>query len=686
MPMKPATGGFAVASRSSLAALRWVGDQEPALPARLLALALRSRDPAVVDALVERAGGGPGGLAALRARRSARPHSPDRYPPAQHSTPRLPEDHTWVPAPMLSASAGAFTVALSAAIGGLEPGGPDAPLALDLAAAAVGKHEPSWWSRHGITLALHNAVLCGQDDRATAWLDQLPSVSWILRFAIEADLANPYLDRGQSTGPPTIDLGLAPVDPARHAAWEAVLSVPFVRGNRTPLRVDTAAATLFDGLQADSVPGSVDGPLVTVVMPTYAPDAGLATAVRSIVAQSYGNLEILVVDDCSGPDYQDLYDAAVASDPRVKLVQMSVNGGSYLGRNEAIRRSRGELITFQDGDDWSHPERIADQVAALRKQPSAPGSVSRAVRATDQLGYIWPGFAAQRDNASSLMVPRSTLEVLGPFQRVRKGADSEYHKRITHLLGEVVPVRRALAVTRLRAGSLSRSDFTVGWHHPDRVNYRNTFGYWHRTSAADDVPLDVSDGAAQPFPAPRSFRRALPHEPDGTDRFETVYLLDASLPTPLTSSDPEHRRLTESTDGRRWCGVLHLEDFGLVREGWEPFGDDVLRAIDQGEIELLGTRDAVHTDRLIALDAGVLETYADATLGCTADELIVVVRLPDEQGRFVDLERVSSTCLTLLGRRPIWAALDVREQQAWAADGWVLPTVAELREADARQT
>ena len=98
-------------------------------------------------------------------------------------------------------------------------------------------------------------------------------------------------------------------------------------------------------------------------MSTFEPDRSFRTAVQSLINQTWQNLEILVIDDCSPAEYDGLLSEVTSLDPRIELIRMPSNGGTYRIRNEGIRRSRGEFITFQDSDDWAHPERIARQVA-----------------------------------------------------------------------------------------------------------------------------------------------------------------------------------------------------------------------------------------------------------------------------------------------------------------------------------
>ena len=72
----------------------------------------------------------------------------------------------------------------------------------------------------------------------------------------------------------------------------------------------------------------------------------------------------------------------------------------------------------------------AAQVEALLDTPAAPANLSLAMRAREDLTHQWFGYPSMRDNASSLMLRRETVDELGPFLPVRKGADTEYAERV----------------------------------------------------------------------------------------------------------------------------------------------------------------------------------------------------------------------------------------------------------------
>jgi glycosyltransferase involved in cell wall biosynthesis len=297
-------------------------------------------------------------------------------------------------------------------------------------------------------------------------------------------------------------------------AWSASFAEIFAADGVAPVRLRDGAGRPFDRLEVAAPPPSVDdGPLVTVIMSVYRPDESLETAVRSILAQTWTNLELLVVDDCSPPEHGDLIEAVATWDPRVTVLRMPQNSGTYQVRNVAVARSRGELVTFQDSDDWSHPERLSRQVAALAERPDAVASFSSWVRMTPDLVLTKVGYAATRVNASSLMLRRTpVIERLGGFDTVRKDADSEFRDRLAATFGEdaLVVLPDVLAVAQLTADSLSRDDFSFGWWAPTREFYGSSYAFWHDRIRSGEASPRLDAGASRPFPAPASFIDRVP--------------------------------------------------------------------------------------------------------------------------------------------------------------------------------
>ena len=109
------------------------------------------------------------------------------------------------------------------------------------------------------------------------------------------------------------------------------------------------------------------GPLVSIVLPTANRRERLGTALSSALAQTYGHLEVIVVDDASASPVDDIVEAA--ADPRARLLRRPVNGGAAAARNTGLKEARGDLIAFLDDDDRWDPVKVARQVAFLDTHP-----------------------------------------------------------------------------------------------------------------------------------------------------------------------------------------------------------------------------------------------------------------------------------------------------------------------------
>lgn len=606
---------------------------------QLQAVALRSRHDAVLGALADAASLG---------------CEPRALVPRLLAGDRLPS-RSVVPRRTLP-----FTLALATAWAGMSRRTEELRAAAEVYRQVLAAHGPRGLRPLEQRHYLQAAFLAGRHDLVREGLAVLEGVSADVVEGLRADLANPYVAQGSPAG--------ERADAGSHEAWVELFGSRFrARGLAAP-QVDPVVQDVFDGLRL--APGrSVDGPLVTVIMPAWRPGPGLLTSVRSVLAQSHGRLEVLLVDDASGPEHDDLFAECESLDPRVRLLRQPVNGGSYRARNAALGHARGELVTTQDADDWSHPERLAEQVAMLGQHPEAAASRSAAIRARPDLTRQWFGYRPERMNASSLLVRREAFEHVGPFDAIRKGADSELYERLV-LAGGVVDVVKPLAVTRLAAGSLSRADFSWGRHHPDRVLFRSSFRDWHRRLAegADELPLRRT--GRRPYVVPRSFVRGL--EEPGPAAYPLVLLADVAEPLPAA---PALELL--APQGTR-PAVLAREDLTLARVAQPHHAAGLLRAAREGELDLLTDADEVRAGTLLVLEPGLLALPALPLPLLRADRVVVAAVPPGSDEPTRDLEAAGQTARALSGRAPVWCARDTDEQEIWRADGWVLPLLADV--------
>ena len=135
-------------------------------------------------------------------------------------------------------------------------------------------------------------------------------------------------------------------------------------------------------------------PLISVIIPAYNAADTLADSLDSVLAQTYGNLEVLVVDDGSNDATAAIVREYAERDARVCLLQQP-NGGVAAARNRGLAAARGDYVAPVDADDLWHPTKLEKQMAVMLAGGPEIGLVYTLFRAIDEQGRIvWtpPGY------------------------------------------------------------------------------------------------------------------------------------------------------------------------------------------------------------------------------------------------------------------------------------------------------
>lgn len=125
--------------------------------------------------------------------------------------------------------------------------------------------------------------------------------------------------------------------------------------------------------------------LISVIVPVYKVESCLDKCVRSIVEQTYTDLEIILVDDGSPDGCGAMCDAWAAKDSRIKVIHKE-NGGLSDARNAGMKIATGKLISFIDSDDWIAPDFLEALLSAMEVQNAQIAEC--AVELVDESGKV----------------------------------------------------------------------------------------------------------------------------------------------------------------------------------------------------------------------------------------------------------------------------------------------------------
>ena len=184
-------------------------------------------------------------------------------------------------------------------------------------------------------------------------------------------------------------------------------------------------------------------PIVSIIIPTYNRSDLLLRAVNSVLSQSYTDYELIIVDDYSSDNTQEVISSF--SDTRIISIQRERNGGLSAARNTGIEQARGEYIAFLDDDDEWVPEKLTEQVAFMDSLPPKVGMIYGWVDVFDDQGrLIRQNKATLRGDifeevlrgctlcgCSGQLARASAVREIGGFdEKLRRGIDGDYIRRI----------------------------------------------------------------------------------------------------------------------------------------------------------------------------------------------------------------------------------------------------------------
>jgi glycosyltransferase involved in cell wall biosynthesis len=105
--------------------------------------------------------------------------------------------------------------------------------------------------------------------------------------------------------------------------------------------------------------------LVSIITPVYNSADYITEAILSVKDQIYPDWELLIVDDCSVDETEQVIRKFVEDDKRIRYFKLEKNSGAGVARNKGIQESKGKYIAFLDSDDKWYPEKLSTQIAIM---------------------------------------------------------------------------------------------------------------------------------------------------------------------------------------------------------------------------------------------------------------------------------------------------------------------------------
>lgn len=395
--------------------------------------------------------------------------------------------------------------------------------------------------------------------------------------------------------------------------------------------LDDGTLPLLDRFTAEGV-DHVNGPKVSVIMPTFRPGPGIRTAIRGLLKQTWQNLEIIIVDDASPVEYQYIFSELAKLDSRIRVIHLEHNSGAYVARNAGLAKATGDFITTADDDDWSHPDKIASHVSVMLDDEKIVASMSEHIRTSEQLEFRRVNSSPRflQLNYSSLMFRRRVTKAIGGWDTVNRGADSEFLMRLRKYYGsdKVAHIRgRPLAFSRVWNGSLTSGEMYRGFTATPRMLHIWAIRQWHWDLEEVGQKPTRPTNSIRPYSVPSTFEAGQRGKDLGL--FDVIYVTDFFQHAKYV--DFALKEMSVLTDRGLRVGYVHLDSPRTTKIAGLPRG--LLQSQFDGEITQVSLDDVAATRLLIVYDSAVGMFSDQSKSGISSQRSVLVEKaLPTLSG------------------------------------------------------
>ncbi len=452
--------------------------------------------------------------------------------------------------------------------------------------------------------------------------------------------------------------------------WRSEFNELLTQGGASGIHLDAGEVSFYSLMSEIDGPHAPveDGPLVSVIVPIFEPSRATDVAVASLLGQTWRNLEVIIVDDCSPATdeqgnptgYREQLERYAASDSRVRVVFNEQNRGAYSVRNDGLDLARGEFVTVADKDDWHHPQQIEAQAKQLVANPEMVANESNWIRVDENLKFIMRSATGKvvYPSLPSLMFRREqVLQDLGYWDTVRKSGDSEFKSRLENFYGmKVEPVIDApLAFALMDGANLTREDMGVGYLAPDRRAYLRGYKRWHRDIREEGAHAFMPKTPEErTFVAPPSF---LPERSSEPPHYDVVFASEFGFLAGNSTS--LFTEISVCLDAGMKVGVIPIQNGLIPSASRRQFNRKVDDLVLSGQVDRLSLDVEASADLLIVRWPTAVQAVRDTPARLKAGRVVVVANHPpyepSGQRRSYDVGQVTRNVERVFGVRPLWA-------------------------------
>lgn len=215
---------------------------------------------------------------------------------------------------------------------------------------------------------------------------------------------------------------------------------------------------------------------VSIVMPSYNTANFIGESIQSVITQSYYNWELLIVDDCS-TDNTDEVVKPYLIDTRIKYIKNEKNCGTALSRNRALREATGKWMAFLDSDDLWAKDKLQMQIKFMKKnnyhfsytsyceidendsQLGVSITGPKKITKTGFYNYCWPG-------CLTVMYDREAIGLI-QIENIKKNNDYAMWLKVCRKADCYLLDKELAMYRRGRTGSISNHSIKtlIGWHY-----------------------------------------------------------------------------------------------------------------------------------------------------------------------------------------------------------------------------